>query len=277
MKNITSRISKLIATMMGLLMLAMTNAAFAAPGDVDKPLLVIGASYSDGRLPFNDALLAPLFGISVGMGSYLSLGDALIKDPRLPGYVINEAQAGATTFERPDCNPIQGCNAGLWQGYGTQLSKATARVTLPGTNTVLAKYVVITTANDCLHSNAFGIPQDLSSPCTQSEMNAYVDRLIAVGQQALNAGLTPIYDVAPAYTDLDLPLAAKLFGLIWIADSVSYNAMRDLRIARIPAELPGAVVLDMWASFQHMGDGLHPNDKTARKAAAIIAQYIILH
>jgi len=108
-------------------------------------------------------------------------------------------------------------------------------------------------------------------------MNAYVDRLIAVGQQALNAGLTPIFDVAPAYTDLNLPLTAKVFGLSWIADSVGYNAMRDLRIARIPAELPGAVVLDMWANFQHMGDGIHPNDKTARKAAAVISQYIIQH
>jgi len=277
MMNIASRVNKLFATTMGLLMLAMVNAAFAAPGDVDKPLLVIGASYADGRLPFNDALVAPLFGISVGMGSYLSLGDALIKDPRLPGYVINEAQAGATTFDRPGCNPGLGCNAGLWQGYSKQLTKAKARVTLPGSNTVLAKYVVISIANDCLHSDAFGIPQYLTSPCTASDMNAYVDRLIAVGQQALNAGLTPIFSIYPAYSNLNLPLPAKTFGLAWIADQAGYNALRDLQRTRIASELPRAVQLDIWANFQDMGDGLHPNDKTSRRAAAIIAQYIIQH
>lgn len=273
MKNITTCMNKIFAVAMGFMM--FSSAAIANPEDVNKPLLLIGASYADGRLPFNDALVAPLFGISVGFGSYLSLGDALIKDPRLPGYVINEAQAGATTFDRAGCNPGPGCNAGQWQGYDKQLIKAKARVTIPGTQIVLAKYVVITMGNDCLHSDAFGVPQNQTSPCTLSEMNAVVDRLLAIGQQALDAGLIPIFDMYPAYNDLNLPLAQQMFGLLWIADSASYNSLRDLQRSRIPAELPGAVMLDIWADFHHMGDGLHPDDKTARKAAAVIAQYIV--
>jgi len=57
----------------------------------------------------------------------------------------------------------------------------------------------------------------------------------------------------------------------------NYNTLRDLQRTRIAAELPGAVMLDMWENFEHMGDGIHPNDKTARKAAAMIAQYIAQH
>lgn len=275
MKNIIFGLKKLVVVVMGILMIAGT--AVAAQEDVNKPLLLIGASYADGRLPFNDALVAPVFGISVGLGSYLSLGDALIRDSRLPGYVINEAQAGATTFDRLGCNPGPGCSAGQWQGYSKQLAKAKARVTVPGTPVILAKYVLITLANDCLHSDAFGVPQNQTAPCTQADMNAYMDRLLAVGRQALNAGLTPIFDIYPAYGDLNLPLMAQVFGLNWVVSEGSYNALRDLQRMRIAAELPGAVMLDMWANFEHMGDGIHPNDKTSRKAAAMIAQYIAQH
>jgi len=41
------------------------------------------------------------------IGAYLNLGNALVKDPRLPAYVINEAQGGATTFDCPDSTLAQ--------------------------------------------------------------------------------------------------------------------------------------------------------------------------
>lgn len=246
----------------------------ANQADTKKPLLVIGASYADGRTPFNDALVAPLGGISVGLGSYLSLGNALIKNPRLAGYVINEAQAGATSFDRLGCNPDPSCTSGVWQGYDKQLTKAAARVSIPNTNIISAKYVVITMANDCLHSDAFGVPQDQTHPCSLTEMNSYVDRLVHLGQRALSMGLTPIYDIYPSYNSLNLPFARQAFGLNWIIDQTGYQTLRDLHRTRIKAELPNAVVLDMWADFEHGGDGLHPNDKTTRKAAEKIAKYI---
>ncbi|MES2207913.1 MAG: SGNH/GDSL hydrolase family protein [Pseudomonadota bacterium] len=272
MKKIASRIQKVVFAALSSCMI--TSYSIAATADVNKPLLVIGASYSDGRIPFNDALVAPLGGISVGLGSYLSLGDALIKNPRLPGYVINEAQAGATTFDRMSCTPGPACTFGSWQGYDKQLTKAIARVTVPGTQTILSKYVVITMANDCLHSDAFGVPQNQATQCTDSDMNAYVDRLIEVGRRATNLGLTPIYDIFPEYSSLDLPYAAQAFGFSWIIDKSSYSKLRDLHRTRIRAMLPNAVLLDIWANFEHGADGLHPTDKTSRKAAEIIAKYI---
>jgi hypothetical protein len=241
----------------------------------EPAILVIGASYSEAKTPLSSDMVSPLGGISVAFGSYLSLGHALVKDPRLPGYVINEAQAGATSFSRQGCNPVAGC-IGEWLGYDKQLEKALARITIPIAPPIRnARYVVITVANDCLHADAFGIPQDQSTPCDSSQMNAYIDRLLAVGQQALDAGITPIFDVYPPYSSLDMPSFQAAAGLYWIASEANYNALRDLHRTRLQGELPGAVVLDIWADFEHMGDGLHPSDKTTRKAAAMIAQYIL--
>lgn len=241
----------------------------------EPALLVIGASYSDARLPFNDALEAPLGGIAIDFGSYLSLGNALIRDKHLPGYVINEAQAGATTFDRPGCNPGPGCDAGEWQGYGTQFQKALARVTLPFPPfTRNAAFVVITIANDCLHSDAFGIPQDQAIPCDATALNAYIDRLIDLGEEAISLGITPIFDVYPKWSRIDLPLTGSLFGLLWVLDEAAYNTLRDLHRSRLESELPGAIVLDMWKGFKHRGDGLHPSDKTSKKAAKRIAKLI---
>jgi len=145
------------------LLLSLAVSAVSTTAVAEEPILVIGASFANGAMPFNDNLDAPLGGISIGLGSYLSLGNALVRESSLSGHVINEAQAGATTFDRQTCNPD--CTPDvIWQGYDKQFTKALARVTLrdPGTGdiTVLnSKYVVITLSNDCLHSDAFGIPQ----------------------------------------------------------------------------------------------------------------------
>jgi len=239
----------------------------------ERPLLVIGASYSEGKTPFNNGL-APLGGISVGFGSYVSLGHALTRDERLPGHLINEAQAGGGTFARPYCAPgASTCGPAAWDSYQTQLEKALARVALPPSfNTYNAKYVVVTLANDCLHADAFGIPQHLAQPCTPAQMNAVVDRLVALGNFALSKGITPIFDMYPSYRDLDLPLFRTLFGLAWAIGEADYNTLRDLHRTRLKAELPQAVVLDMWKDFKHSGDGIHPDDATTRRAARAIAQ-----
>ncbi|MFC1684422.1 SGNH/GDSL hydrolase family protein [Pseudomonadota bacterium] len=262
----------LAALLFALIFLQPLSAAASEPA-----ILVIGASFSEAKVPFDDNMVAPLGGISVALGSYLSLGNALVKDPRLPGYVINEAQAGATSFDRSSCNPGPAC-VGEWQGYEKQLQMALARVTIPVSPPIRnARYVVITLGNDCLHSDAFGIPQDQTTPCDYAQMNAYIDRLLAVGQQALDASIIPVYDVYPPYSTLDMPSFQAAAGLYWVASEANYNALRDLHRTRLQAELPGAVVLDVWADFEHMGDGLHPSDKTTRKAATMIAQFILDH
>ena len=249
------------------------QAALAQEQKTSSALLVIGSSYSEGKTPFNNGV-APLGGLSVGFGSYLSLGHALTREKKLNGFLINEAQAGATTFARPACPPgAATCGPAGWDSLQTQLERALARVALPPTFAQYnAKYVVITAVNDCLHSDAFGIPQGMTTPCTPQQLNQVVDRLIALGSLALAKGVTPIYDVYPRYQDLDFNLFQSLFGFSWVINEHDYGLLRSLAKTRIPAELPGAVVLDMWKDFVHLGDGIHPNPATAENAARLIAK-----
>jgi hypothetical protein len=260
-----------------LLVLLMTlcciHGVVAADGSSQYPLLVIGASYSEGKPPFNNGI-APLGGIAVAYGSYLNLGEALTRDAELPGFIINEAQAGATTFARHQCPPGASiCSQATWESYQTQLQKALARVALPPTFTQYnAKYVLVTTANDCLHSGAMGVPQTQAQFCSYADMNAYVDRLVALGNFALSKGITPIYDVSPRYERLDLNLFRMQYQLAWVINEQDYNTLRSLAQSRLRAELPSALVLDIWKDFTHIGDGIHPDYKTAMNAARIIAR-----
>lgn len=246
----------------------------------EPAILVIGASFSDGRSPINDNMLSPSGGGAVNFGSYFALGAALTRIHHFSGFVINEAQAGATTFDRLSCNPGLDCSPIGWQGYDKQFDKTLARVAVRNPFNpaeVLcynAQYVVLTLANDCLHSGAFGLPQNETQLCTQNELNAYVDRLIAVGQRALTLGITPIYDKYPAYSELNLPLTQQLYKMYWVLDEEGYNELRDLHNSRIAAELPDALIVDMWRKFIPIRDGLHPNSKSSMRAARRIVRAI---
>ena len=241
-----------------------------------KPLLIIGASYAEAKTPFSNGV-APLGGVAVALGSYLSLGNALVRNNKLPGYVINEAQAGATSFARLACAPgAATCGPAGWDSYQTQLERAIARVAVPPALTTLnAKYVLIIKPNDCMHSDAFGIPQSQAQPCTLADMNASVDRMLAAGQYAVSRGLTPIYDIMPPYEGLDLPLFHARYGLQWVISESDYNALRTLHMTRLQNELPEAIVLDIWKDFVHVGDGLHPNAETNTRAANRIAKTLL--
>lgn len=257
--------------------LALSNVqAQAQVADSQKPLLLLGASYAEAKTPFNNGI-APLGGISAGLGSYLSLGNALIRHKKLPGYVISEAQAGGGTFARLACAPgAATCGPAGWDSYQTQLERAIARVAVPPARTQLnAKYVVIIKSNDCNHADAFGIPQAETRPCSIADMNASIDRMIAVGQHAISRGLTPIFDKLPAYEFLDLENFRARNNLAWVISESDYNVFRDLYNTRIGQALPQAVVLDLWADFEHNGDGLHPTDAANRRAADLIARTLL--
>jgi len=262
-------------TVAALSLLAM-HSAFADQKQSQKasqlPLLVIGASYSDARTPFHNGI-APQGGRAVNYGSYLSLGEALTRNAQLPGYIINEAQAGAGTFNRLQCPPgAATCSAAAWDSYMTEFKQALARVALPPpTGGYNAKYVVVTISNDCLHAGAMGVPQPTSTPCSYSDMNGTVDRLIELGNFAISKGITPIFDVYPKYEDLNLELFKASAGVAWVIDEQGYNTLRDLVQTRLAAELPDAIQLDIWKNFTHIGDGLHPDPATAKKAAQVLA------
>ena len=236
----------------------------------EPALLLIGASYATGSPPFNDNLQSPLGGVAVGFGSYLSLGDALVRNHRVSSAVINEAEAGATTFSRKSC--FFECGDAGWNGYPEQLQKALRRVAIPdptdparvlGYN---AKYVVISLPVDCLHSEAFGIPQRETEPCGFDEMNDYIERLIGIAERVLEFGLKPVFTRMPRYGDLDLPLAREKFGLLWVINEVDYDTLRNLHTTNL-REKDGILVVDAWNGFRHRGDGLHPDSNTAQIAA----------
>jgi hypothetical protein len=231
----------------------------------EKPLILIGASYANGNTPLQQDLQGPLFGISVGAGDYVDLGIAL---SRFGAKVSNEGQAGATTFSRITCNPV--CGTATWDSYSTQLQRALRRVTIFDANGPAgynADYVIISLSNDCLHSDSFGMDQALTSPCSLAEQNASVDRLIAVGQEVLNLGMTPVYAKFTSADNLDLPLFAQLSGLTWVMTNEQYDSFGELYAFRISEELPGAILVDAWEHFAHRGDGIHPDDATTMRAA----------
>mmetsp|Transcript_41340 Transcript_41340/g.104236 ORF Transcript_41340/g.104236 Transcript_41340/m.104236 type:complete len:285 (-) Transcript_41340:122-976(-) len=252
------------------------------PPPPSKPILVIGASYSNGKVNFNLGLTSPLFGVAIGAGSWLSLGDALVRDRQTDGFVVNEAQAGATTFDRLGCNPGPECGPGMWDSYETQFFRALARVTVPDPEAEAgvsynADYVVITIANDCLHSDAFGVPQTETTPCTQQEVEEAMDRMIAVGQLAVDRGITPIYTIYPDYANLQLSVTQAAFGLAWIANEQQYNALRDTHRERIAALLPDALLVDAYRRFEASADGLHPTSRTHELAAIEVLRAMRSH
>lgn len=247
------------------------------PSVDDQPVLVIGASFANGKLPFNDSMQAPFGGASVNFGGYLGVGDALVRKGSL---VINEAQAGATSFDRPWCLD-QAClpNVG-WRGYAAQLQQAASRVAIvdPTNPTHVlgynASYVYISLANDCLHSGAAGVPQLASSPCSPAEVDAFVDRMIEVGEDAMDLGLVPIYPLYPDYDDIDLAIQGAATGLSWWVSEAQWNAIATTYETRIADELPGAILVDAWHNMKTLPDGLHPTPQSANKAAKRIRDAI---
>ncbi len=257
----------------------MTISSAWATQSEEPAILIIGASYANGATPFNDSSSAPLGGMAVNFGRYLSVGNAIVRDPRLAGFVFNEAEAGATTFDRPACTGNR-CGPMGWHGYDTQLKRAMARVSErreDGGIRYHADHVIISMANDCLHADAMGVPQSQAKPCSTSELDAVIGRLISVGRTASTHGIAPVFEVYPAWSDLDLALTKRLFQLTWTIDESSYTYLRDQHRTRIPNELPGSLVVNPWRNFQHIGDGLHPSPTTANTAGSLLVKAINSH
>ena len=284
MMDINQQISHPLAHLaVGMAALLLLSAPMAqAQEGVSKPLLIIGASLANGNSPIDNNLSGPYGGFAVNYGSYLSLGNALIRTDELNGLVINEAEAGATTFPRLRCGWYSCLTTG-WQGYDVMFQKALSRVTLrdPANPAQIvgynADYLYIAIPNDCLHSGAMGVPHTQTAPCTVVEMNDVIDRLEAVANQALDIGITPVFSILPQYHEFDMPLFKQKNGLYWVINEEDFNTYRDLYRNRIHDELPEAIQVDAWAGFVHLGDGIHPNAETATRAAKRIAKAIKQH
>ena len=243
-------------------------------------LLVIGSSYVNGTTRIDDNGIAALNGLAVGLGSFFSLGDALVRNKKLNGLVVNEAAVGSTTIDRVSCLLYLCLEGGKMFGYMSQFDNALKRVAIYNPNNFgeiigyNAKYLLIDAPNDCIHSDAFGIPQSVTYFCTDEEINASADRIIEVANKALSLGITPIVTIPPKYRDLDLSLVQQNLNLYWVVDEYNYNKIRKTYKVRFHDELPNAVVVDIWRKFVHIGDGIHPNRKTVMRAARKLSKII---
>ncbi len=258
------------------------NALSATRGDTDA-LIIIGSSYANGTTRIDDNQLASLGGLAVGSGAYLSLGDALVRERNLNGLVINEGNVGNTTFDRFSCFASQCLPFGKLLGYQKQFENALKRTAIynpssPGVITGYnAKYMIIGIPNDCVHSDAFGVPQSDTQPCTIAEINEIANNIIAIANQAESLGITVIIPIMPKYKSLDLGLVQLGLGLQWVADEYEYNDIRDTLKYRFRHELPDALVVNIWKKFVHRGDGIHPSKKNVKRAARKISLIIKEH
>lgn len=249
------------------------------PDPTDSPILVIGASYAQGKLPLNDDMQGPFGGSSVGFGSYMDFGDALSHQGK---FVVNEAQAGATATDRQMCLATICLPVG-WLGYANQLSKALARVAIPDPadpTQVLAynaQYVYFGLVNDCMHSGAAGVPQLESEPCDEAEVEDFLNEVLDAAADATAAGLTPIFPKYPDYGDIDLSIQAAATGLTWYANEEQWNLLSQMWHERIAEELPDAIIVDAWANLQTLPDGLHPTPRSANRAARRVVKAIAIH
>lgn len=242
-------------------------------------LLVIGSSYINGTTRIDDNTISALNGAAVGAGSYLSLGDALIRSRKLNGLVINEGVVGATTQDRVSCLWYDCLPGGQMPSYMSQFENALRRIaiydpvnfTISGYN---AKYVVIDMPNDCIHSDAFGVPQASAKPCINQDFIESANRVVDVANKALQLGITPILTLPPKYEDLELSLVQQGLGMYWVIGEYEYNILSETYKTTFESKVPGAIILDVWKHFTHRGDGIHPNRKTVKQAAEKIANIV---
>ncbi len=246
-------------------------------------LLMIGASYESGKTRIDDDKFASLNGMAVGYGDYLALGDAYIREKMSNGLVVNEANVGNTTFNRPTCLYDSCLPGGDMFGYNEQFERALLRVAIynPEDPTVIngynAKFLFIGIPNDCIHSDALGVPQKEARPCDIDKVNETVNGVVKVANKASDLGITPIIALHPEYHAIDLPLVKKALNLEWVANESEYNLLRNEYSKRVKTEVRNVIVLELWENFKHRGDGIHPSRQTVMKAAKKLAETINLH
>ncbi|WP_459868247.1 hypothetical protein [Endothiovibrio diazotrophicus] len=224
---------------------------------------MVGASLDNGNTPINGVL----GGIKVGFGSYQDLGTTLAHALILTkgrGYVVNEAEAGATTFARADRG---------WSSYLEQYDRAKQRVYDFTIGELNAQYVYIGISNDCLHSGNAEVDLIQAAPCTVAEIDATVARLVEVGQAAIDDGLTPVYPKYPAFESLDLVAMGQANGFIWTIDQGSYEYLSASYLSAVSG-LSDVVITDPWRGESTI-DGIHPDADSARKGGMRVALDLI--
>ncbi|WP_016955101.1 hypothetical protein [Catenovulum agarivorans] len=225
--------------------------------DVNNPVIgLIGASYVDPEAAYGNTVgLTALNGSSYrGINDFL-IGET-INDPT--GLVFREkAEGGATT------DGANGFNSML--GQAQELYEHT---TMWGDGSHL-KAAVLFQFNDCKHTIAGLCPtmEDVLAGPIQNTLQT-----IAYLQQN---DVKVFVIKMPAYEDLDLVLTEEIFSQVTpgfaAASEEQYRLLQQAYEQHVyTAE--GVVLIDAWNKFKHMGDGLHPDYKTRKKAAKTIVK-----
>jgi hypothetical protein len=115
---------------------------------------------------------------------------------------------GATTFDRFSCVNDYCLSGGKLLGYESQFKNVLKRVAIyePNNPTPIsynAKYIIIGVSNDCIHSDAFGIPQSDTKMCTNQDIDESISHIIDVANNSLEIGITPLISIPPKYRNLD--------------------------------------------------------------------------
>ncbi|MER2491865.1 hypothetical protein [Catenovulum sediminis] len=231
------------------------NAQSDITPDFSNPVVgLIGASYVDPEAPIgNTSGLTSLNGASYrGIADYLK-GTTIHK---AGGLVYREnAQGGATS---------DGAN-----GFKTMLQQAQELVehTTMWSDGSHMKAAVLFQFNDCKHTLAGLCP-------TQAEVLAgpvanTLDTIAYLQSQNVKVFVVKM----PSYEQLDLALTESIFSAIIpdfkTANEAQYQLIQTSYEDYIYNE-DGVTVIEAWKTFEHIGDGLHPNHKSKATAAKII-------
>ena len=214
---------------------------------------VLGASFSTCQAPKN----SPLAGVGLAGCSYEGIYESLIKDNKIVKNdyrVETTALGGGYSYDVPQTG---------WTGLATQYADMKARTSwFDGIQRL--KAIVISTVNDCLHTN----------PCTRAEMESV---LIQNTQNVINTALSQNVDVYvvgyPEWSDLNFTLAAQVYGLTNTIGQADYNYLKT-KYKNVISAIPGVVFLNSWKNNFSSFDGLHPSAQNTRKTAKEIGKLV---
>lgn len=233
---------------------ALSTAAFAGNDvtpDVDNPVVgLLGASFVDPEAsPTNTVALTSLNGSSYrGVADYLKARS--INNPK--GIVYREnAEGGSTT---------NGQNG--FQSLLEQAQRMVEHTTMWSDGTHL-EAAVIFQSNDCLHT--------LAGLCTEQDvLDGPVQNTKDTIAYLQSFGVKVYVTNLVNYEDFDLPLVEQVFSQIIpgfvVASETEYNLYKDIYETELSA-VEGVTFIDAWGGMSHIGDGLHPDHRSKRKAS----------
>ncbi len=105
-------------------------------------------------------------------------------------------------------------------------------------------------------------------------MQDVADRMVEVGQLVLGLGMTPIFAPYPDVSNIDLELFRQSSLLEWTISPTDYQMLNNIVMTTIASDLPEALIIDYWAEYAHLGDGIHPDLATVENAADTILEGI---